>query len=315
MIYFNEPEFSKAEFGKYLIALCFATLLCLTAPQLAIAQGDTSQGDTSQGGTGQSNTSQSNTSQGGTGQGKTSQSNTNQENTKTDKISPHSMSRYETATILDSSGTEIDIDYAVVLPANWDTTKAYPTLLAFPPGNQTRDMVYAGLEGYWAEEAALRNWVVISPETPNNKRFFEGNEVLIPSFLEAISEFYNLEGDKVHVGGLSNGGRSSFALAAAFPELIHSITAIPGFLNDDTIKAFEAIAHLAINMYVGESDTQWVNAMQETLALLKTAGAENVSFKIVEGQEHVIRNLSGATLFDWLETAHAQSMAAIERKD
>ena len=236
-------------------------------------------------------------------------------NTETNTVYSKAMSRYETATILDSSGTEIDIDYAVVLPANWDTTKAYPTLLAFPPGNQTRDMVYAGLEGYWAKEAVLRNWVVISPAKPNSQRFFEGSEVLIPSFIEIVSEFYKLEGDKVHVGGLSNGGRSSFAVAAAFPELIHSITAIPGFLNDDTLKAFEAIAHLPINMYVGESDLEWINAMQETLALLKTAGAETISFEIVEGQDHVIRNLSGATLFDWLETAHAQSMAAIERKD
>lgn len=238
-----------------------------------------------------------------------------QDNTDTETIISNPMLRYETATILDSSGTEMDIDYAVVLPANWDTSKAYPTLLAFPPGPQTRDMVNAGLEGYWAEEAILRNWVVISPEKPNDKLFFQGNEILIPAFLDAISEFYSLEGDKVHVGGLSNGGRSSFTIAAAYPELVHSITAIPGFLNDDTLKAFESIAHLPINMYVGESDTQWVNAMQETLALLKTAGSEDVSFEIVKDQGHVIRNLTGSTLFDWLETAHTKSMAAIERKN
>jgi len=237
-----------------------------------------------------------------------------QENTDLDN---RPMLRYETATLQDETGTEIAIDYAVVLPANWSSDTSYPTLLAFPPGPQTRDMVNAGLEGYWAEEAIKRNWVVISPERPNDKLFFQGNEVLIPAFLEGISEFYSFEGNKVHVGGLSNGGRSSFTVAAAFPELIHSITAIPGFLNDDTIEAFEAIANLPINMYVGESDTQWVNAMQETLALLKTSGAEDVSFEIVEGQGHVIRNLSGETLFDWLETAHAKSMekADPERKN
>lgn len=224
------------------------------------------------------------------------------------ELNNRAMLRYETATIQDASDTEIAIDYAVVLPANWDSTKTYPTLLAFPPGPQTRDMVNAGLEGYWAEEAVKRNWVVISPERPNDKLFFQGNEILIPAFLKTISEFYNFEGEKVHVGGLSNGGRSSFTVAATFPELIHSITAIPGFLNDDTVDAFKNIAHLPINMYVGESDTQWVTAMQETLALLKTSGAEDVSFEIVKGQGHVIRNLSGETLFDWLETAHSQSL-------
>lgn len=218
------------------------------------------------------------------------------------------MLRYETTTVIDKTNTEIEINYAVVLPANWASDQAYPTLLAFPPGPQTRDMVNAGLEGYWAEEAIKRNWVVISPETPNDKLFFQGNETLIPDFLKALSEFYSFEGDKVHVGGLSNGGRSSFTVAAAFPELIHSITAIPGFLNEDSTEAFDTIAHLPINMYVGESDTQWVNAMQETLSMLKLSEAKDVSFEIVKGQGHVIRNLSGETLFDWLETAHANSI-------
>lgn len=234
-----------------------------------------------------------------------------QQNTTTETTT-RPMLRYESTTILDASNTEIAIDYAVVLPTNWDSSKAYPTLLAFPPGPQTRDMVNAGLEGYWAEEAVRRNWVVISPEKPNDKLFFQGNEVLIPAFLQEISEFYNLEGDKVHVGGLSNGGRSSFTVAAAFPELIHSITAIPGFLNEDSSEAFEAIAHIPINMYVGETDTQWVTAMQETLALLKATGAEDVSFEIVEGQDHVIRNLSGETLFDWLEIVHTKSMEQLK---
>lgn len=221
------------------------------------------------------------------------------------------MLRFETVTVTDPSETdkEMSIDYAVVLPANWNSEEAYPTLLAFPPGPQTREMVLAGLEGYWAEEAVSRNWVVISPETPNDTLFFQGNEQLIPNFLEKISTTYRFEGDKVHVGGLSNGGRSSFTVASEYPELIHSITAIPGFLNEENIEAFEAIAHLPINMYVGETDTPWVNAMQETLALLKTSGAEHVSFEIVNGQGHVIRNLSGQTLFDWLEASHEKSMA------
>jgi hypothetical protein len=66
------------------------------------------------------------------------------------------------------------IDYALILPDHFDKSKAYPVLLALPPGDQSRQMVEAGLNFYWEAEAKRRAWVVISPSAPSGESFYTG---------------------------------------------------------------------------------------------------------------------------------------------
>src|SRR5271156_4114875 len=61
------------------------------------------------------------------------------------------------------------IDYALVLPDRFDKTKPYSVLLALPPGDQSRQLVEAGLNLYWEAEAKRRGWVVISPAAPEGE--------------------------------------------------------------------------------------------------------------------------------------------------
>jgi hypothetical protein len=44
-------------------------------------------------------------------------------------------------------------------------------LLALPPGDQSKELVAAGLRLYWEAQAKKRGWVVISPAAPEGTRF------------------------------------------------------------------------------------------------------------------------------------------------
>lgn len=202
---------------------------------------------------------------------------------------------YETMTLKDGT----TLSYALLLPADFDETKAYPTLLALPPGPQTKEMVEAGL-GYW-RSGPERGWVIISPVAPG-KLFFQGAESAIPKLLDEVAKKLNFEGGKVHISGISNGGRSSFRIALDYPERIHSILALPGFPPSEAdYERLERIAQLPVVMYAGEHDTSWVEQMLRTKGVLLDLGA-NVSATVVPNEDHVIQSLNGELLFGLLET-------------
>ena len=124
------------------------------------------------------------------------------------------------------------LDYGLVLPANFDPEKSYPILLLFPPGGQTRDMVDAGFS-FFADGAIRNGWIILSPVAPDGVLFFQGSETIIPEFLAKTAEKYKPEGNKYHVAGISNGGISAFRIATSYPERVHSLLALPGFPRGD----------------------------------------------------------------------------------
>lgn len=192
------------------------------------------------------------------------------------------------------------LEYAVVLPANYQEGETYPVLLAFPPGSQTRAMVVAGNQ-YWGAEAQSRGWVVVSPVALGGTLFFQGAEHYLPEFLQRIAAIYPPEGEKFHVAGISNGGISAFRIATMMPEKFASLTAVPGFPQTADFDQLNKLTDLPITMYVGENDDSWVERMVETEAELKRVGGQ-VTLTIVPNGGHFIQSLTGAELYDILET-------------
>ncbi len=208
------------------------------------------------------------------------------------------MISYQTMTMAD--GTELT--YAVALPNDFDQTQTYPILLALPPGPQTRDMVNWGLNNYWANQAREKGWIVLSPVAPNNKLFFQGSESLIPEFLDRTAKLYQPENGKYHLGGISNGGISSFRIAIGQPERFHSLIAAPGFPRSEDREKISVLKDIPVVMFVGEGDVSWVEQMEMAQFLLEQAGGQ-VSLDIVEDEGHVIESLAGGQqLFELLES-------------
>src|SRR5215471_15040621 len=202
----------------------------------------------------------------------------------------------------DISGTPVH--YKLILPKDYDVSKAYPAILAFPPGSQTMDMVLTTTERNWRPEAEKRGYIVVVPAAPRGQLFFEEGARVFPAFIEQILKEYKIQDGKLHIAGMSNGGLSAFHIAAAYPQYFWTVTGFPGYLDEATPAHVAALAKMCINMHVGELDSGWLQAMQAQAKEFRAEGY-TVSFTLEKGQSHVISTLSGegsARLFDEIET-------------
>ncbi|MHC5066818.1 MAG: nuclear transport factor 2 family protein [Planctomycetota bacterium] len=196
------------------------------------------------------------------------------------------------------------LEYALVLPAGFDPERAYPLLLALPPGAQTREMVEASMRRYWGEQARRRNWIVVSPVAKDGQLFFRGGEAHIPTLLRHLRIQYRIDGNRMHLAGSSNGGRSAFRIATEHPYQFQSLVVLPGFPPADRDRAsLPDLSHLAIRMFAGEEDTRWVNAMQETLAELESLNMD-VQAQVLTGEGHVPASLDGDVIMNLLVDLH-----------
>lgn len=214
-------------------------------------------------------------------------------------------SQLSLAKVLDKSTSiaGMPLNYKVVLPGDYDPQKAYPAILAFPPGAQTMDMVLTTLERNWAAEAQRRGYIVVIPAAPNGNLFFEQGARVFPEFLDRLLADYKTRDNKFHIAGMSNGGISAFHIAAAYPQYFLSVTGFPGYLDDATPERESALSKICINMHVGELDTGWRKAMEAQAAEFR-AQRFAVKITVEKGQTHVIGTLmadGAARLFNQIE--------------
>ncbi len=190
------------------------------------------------------------------------------------------------------------IEFAVSVPDAFDPQKAYPVLLALPPGGQDKTLTGQVMTEVWVGEARKRGWVVISPVAPGGVLFFEGAEELIPEFLRMVRVRYQPQGGRYMLAGISNGGISAFRVAGRNPELFYSLTALPGFpISTDDEAALGKLVAMPVTMFVGELDSSWVKAARQTATTLNQLNGR-VTLSVLPNESHVLRSLSSTVLFD-----------------
>ena len=199
-----------------------------------------------------------------------------------------------------SDGTVIE--YGLILPAGFDSSGEYPVLLALPPGGQDIDLAMSVASTTYLPEALARGWVVITPAAPGGSLFFQGSERYIDELLASV-DWVQAEGDRVHISGISNGGRSAFAVAALDPDRYASMVVFPGYPDSpDDPTALEKFSEIPISMFVGGDDPGWIAPMTATRDTLEDLGA-SVSLEIREAEGHVMGSLSnGVDVFDFLDS-------------
>ncbi|MFM9957232.1 MAG: nuclear transport factor 2 family protein [Phycisphaerales bacterium] len=205
------------------------------------------------------------------------------------------------------------LDYLLVLPAGFDSARAYPVLLALPPGNQTRELAQTALDRYWEAEATTRGWVVIAPIAHNQRSFHSGLERAVPFLLDEVQRSVVFEGGKAHLAGVSNGGKSAFRIATEYPDRFQSLTVLPGFPPDDRATlGLRSLNKLpgGVAMYVGDADSKWITPMRETKQRLEAYGIP-ATLELWPASEHVV-NIKSVELFDMLETKRARPAEAVQ---
>ena len=211
------------------------------------------------------------------------------------------------AELLDRSATldGVTVQYRVVVPDNFDPAKAYPAVLAFPPGDQEMNLVDGMIAVNFQVEAEKRGYIVISPAAPGGVTFPRGGEVIFPAFLTKLLSEYKIQSNKFNAAGVSNGGLSAFLIASKYPQYFLSVTGLPGYLSGGSPQQAAALGKLCIHMYAGERDMRWVEEESRQSAEYRAAGY-NVTFSVEGGEGHVMRSVEGAgsaRLFDQFDAA------------
>ena len=198
-----------------------------------------------------------------------------------------------------------DLTYAVVAPENFDPEKAYPALLALPPGDGGRQMVEAALEGYWGY-GKTRGYIVVNPVAPKGVLFFDGSESKIPVLLDEVARKYKIEGGRFHIAGISNGGISAFRIAEDYPKRFCSLAVFPGLPAN--VRDFERLADIvsmSMLLVVGEQDGRWVGRMQETQEKISALGGDAV-LRVLPGVGHSVNDgFTAEELFSWFDQQRA----------
>jgi len=195
------------------------------------------------------------------------------------------------------------VQYKVSLPPNYDPTKTYPAVLAFPPGGQGMDMVLTTLRQNWYPEGDKRGYIVVIPAAPMGRQFVANGAKIFPEFIEKLLREYKIRDNQFHVAGMSNGGRSAFHIAASYPQYFRSIIGFPGYLPDATPERVAALSKMCIFMHVGQFDAGWVDQMREQSEMFRSKGY-SVRFTVEKGEGHVMRSLAfenSARLFNEFE--------------
>ena len=195
--------------------------------------------------------------------------------------------------------------YKVILPKDYDAAKEYPAVIAFPGGAQTMPMVDGMIARNLKLQADKHGYIVAVLSAPAAGRFYEGGAVVVPAFLDKLLADYKIRGGKFHIAGISNGGLSSFYIAASYPKYFLSVTGFPGYLINATPERVSALQGMCLNMHVGQLDSQWLSIMQEQAATFRGKGMK-VRFTVERGQGHVMTTLEGAgaaRLFDQFDEA------------
>lgn len=190
-----------------------------------------------------------------------------------------------------ASPSAVILEYVVVLPDDFDATRSYPTLLALPPGAQNREMVEAGLR-VWEAEGKRRGWVIISPAAPNAGTssvdpFFKSGYRHISALLDEVGKTVKFEGGKVHVGGISNGGRGAFRVATELPARVASVIVLPGALNGPDYARLAEIRDIPVTLYVGGKDVEWVREGAKAKDAIEKAGGK-VTVRMIENAGHAV---------------------------
>ena len=207
--------------------------------------------------------------------------------TKVPLLNEDAALTWEFSTI-DLDGTTIE--YATLLPPAYDAANSYPLLLALPPGGQDRSMVNAGLESFW-QRGALYGFIIVSPVKPAGTNYMSDGSLLLPAFVQHLHDSFNIDG-KPHLGGVSNGGISTFKAGLEHPELYQSLTVLPGYARSDGGDV-ATLRDLKITLYVGGNDGGWVTNSQSTYDRLIASGHTDVVLEIVQNEGHLIGILIG----------------------
>jgi len=210
---------------------------------------------------------------------------------------PIPTSDVQWVTLVHGAGNEVPV--AIVKPENYSETGRHPVILALPWGQGTPDLALGMIDAYWGTEAPNRGYVVISPAIRGSTLDTEADSFM-PVLFGWMEANLSFDPDRIVLVGASNGGRGIFHTLVWDPTRFSALIGMPGSYTGSVGDITEYSPNPAWLM-VGETDTGWRTAAEDTKLTLEAAGVPTL-LEVLPGQGHVLF-VPQATLMDWVDNA------------
>lgn len=196
-------------------------------------------------------------------------------------------------------GENTSVTVAIVRPESYSETGSHPVILALPWGQGTTDLALGMIDAYWSAEASARGYIVVSPAIRGTTLETEA-DLFLPALFAWMDANLSFDPNRVALVGASNGGRGIFHALVSDPSRFSALIGMPGSFTG-LADALVPFAGKPAWLMVGENDTSWRTAADNTKVALDAAGVPTV-LDVLPGQGHVLA-VSQSTLMDWIDQA------------
>ena len=180
--------------------------------------------------------------------------------------------------------------FRVHQPAALPASAPAPVLIALAPGKQTADMATVAFDRYF-KQLPESGWVVVTPFARGDTPLLDDANGALLELADELARRYTLEDGKLHIAGVSNGGRAAFRLAlTAGAARVASLVVLPGFVpTEEEAARLGELTGVRVRMFVGEKDSpDWIDASRATLKNLRDKQVD-ATLSIRDGEGHVLK--------------------------
>jgi len=165
------------------------------------------------------------------------------------------------------------LEFRAHFPPGFDADQPWPVAVVFAPGTQDRADVWDNLAEHWFRQANEHGWVVILPVAPEQGRFHEGGEELLPALLRNLRSGMRIEHNRIHAVGSGAGAASACRVVANQPFEFASLIAIASESIDgaDLDRIPKSVCVRIVDSDGGDSPPTWRELLACHAALEPTA--------------------------------------------
>ena len=178
-----------------------------------------------------------------------------------------------------------------------------PTVIFIPGGNSTRRGAQRLWDTYLSDGEGMEQFRLVVPYSPDETGFM-GDTRLIVAVLDEVLACYGGDAAKVHIAGVSNGGRAAFDVMLSYPARFATLLGAPGlFPNNDAAGWARALGDRPVFNGVGANDNGWKPGVKATHDALVAEGVESVYVGFAD-QSHTVDVAFNEDIFFDFWTSH-----------
>lgn len=170
--------------------------------------------------------------------------------------------------------------YAVYVPGAYDAARRWPMIVFLNGrgecGTDGEKQATQGLGNAIRRDPAAWPFVCVFPQKPDADSAWVDHEALVLGVMEASEREFAIDGDRVYLTGLSQGGRGAWFLGTRHAARFSAIAPICGFGASEDLG--RGVKGLAIWAFHGEADE--VIKADESRRLANAAGALGADVKL-----------------------------------